>query len=181
MTCAESTNALNNTLLDTDDFARQIKNLCGSTSVDSKPTPELHVINELLPGSMEETHKQMYDHESFMYADAVKRGSYYSEKKEHPHGIFSQVIHVKVHTYGLVPINVYSNDLRSDLKLAKQAYKNYKNRKRKKNKEKKLMDCSLDPLSMNDNVIPSSYANALMADSIPITSINESIPMLHVD
>ena len=59
MTCAELTNALNNTLLDTDDFARQIKKLCGSTSVDSKPTPKLHVIKELLPGSMEETHKEM--------------------------------------------------------------------------------------------------------------------------
>ena len=74
MTCAELTNALNNTLLDTDDFARQIKSLCGSTSVDSKPTPELHVIKELLPSSMEETHKEMYEQESFTYVDAVKRG-----------------------------------------------------------------------------------------------------------
>ena len=81
MTCAELTNALNNSLLDTDDFARQIKSLCASTSVEAEPTPELHVIKALHPGSMEETHKQMYDHESFSYADAVKRGSYYSEKK----------------------------------------------------------------------------------------------------
>ena len=89
MTCAELTNALNNKHLDTDDFARQIKSLCASTSVDSKPTPELHVIKELLSGSMEETHKEMYKQFSFTYAEAVKRGSYYSEKKEHPHGIFS--------------------------------------------------------------------------------------------
>ena len=136
MTCTELTNALNNIYIDTDDFARQFFFFCASTSVDSKPTPKLHVIKELLPGSMEETHKQMYKQESFTYADAVKRGSYYSEKKEHPHGIFSQVIHVKVHIFGLVPINVYSNDIRSDLKLAKQAYKNYKNRKWKKNKQK---------------------------------------------
>ena len=39
------------------------------------------------------------------------------------------------------------------------------------------MDCSLDPLSMNDNVIPASYANVLMADSIPTIDRNESIPM----